>query len=54
MQEPHSNLEEKDNLNILKEYFSSRADPSIFIEMAPALLDHSNNISWVFKELLSF
>ena len=34
MQEPRSNLEEKANLSILKDVFSSRTDPPIFTSIA--------------------
>ena len=36
---------ERVNLNIVKDYFSSRANPSIFTLIAPVLLDQSNKIS---------
>ena len=42
MYEPQSNLEEKVNPSILKDDFSSRADPSIFTSIAPVLLVQSN------------
>ena len=45
MQEPQSNLEEKGNPSILKDYFSSRTDPSIFTSVAPVLLCQSNETS---------
>ena len=35
----------------LKYGFSSRTDPSIFTSMPPALLDWSNETSWVFSTL---
>ena len=38
---------------ILKDDFSSKIDPSIFISIAPALLDWSNATSWVFSALKS-
>ena len=41
MQEPHPNLEEKDNPSILKDGVSSRTDPSIFTSIALVLLDRS-------------
>ena len=41
MQEPQSNLEEKFNPSILKDYISSRTDPSIIKSIAPVLLDWS-------------
>ena len=41
MQEPQSNLEEKFNPSILKDYISSRTDPSIIKSVAPVLLDWS-------------
>ena len=37
----------------LKYYFSSRTDSSIFASIAPALLDWSNETSWVFPALKS-
>ena len=42
MEEPQSNLEEKVNLSILKYYFSSRTDPSIFI--SPILVVATNQM----------
>ena len=45
MQELQSNLEEKVNLNISTDDFSSRRDPSIFTSIAPVLLDQSNKTS---------
>ena len=44
MQELQSNLEKKVNPSILKDYFSSRTDPSIFTFTEPFLLDRSNNL----------
>ena len=41
MQEPQSNLEEKFNPSILKDYISLRTDPSIIKSIAPVLLDWS-------------
>ena len=38
-------LKEKVNPSILKDYFSSRKDPSIFTSIAPMLLDPSNETS---------
>ena len=52
MQEAQSNLEEKVNPSILKD-FSSRTDPSIFTSTAPVLLDRSNETSRVFLALKS-
>ena len=51
MWKPQSNLEEKVNLSILKDDFSSRTDPSIFTSIEPLLLDLSNETSWVFPAL---
>ena len=45
MEEPQSNLEEKVNPRILKDDFSSRADPSMFTSIDPLLLDWSNESS---------
>ena len=45
MQEPQSNLEKKVDSSILKDYFSSRTDPSILRSIAPELLDQSNKTS---------
>ena len=42
MKEPQSNLEEKVIPSILKDYFSSGTDASIFASIAPAFLDQSN------------
>ena len=42
MYEPQSNLQEKVNPSILKDDSSSRADPFIFISIAPVLLVQSN------------
>ena len=50
---PQSNLEEKVNPSILKDNFSSRTDTSIFISIAPVLLDKLNKTSWVFLGLKS-
>ena len=44
-EEPQSNLEEKVNPNLLKDYFFSRTDPSIFTSIVPVLLDRSNETS---------
>ena len=52
MQKPQSNLEEKVNTSILKDYFSSRTDPSIFTSIEPVLLDRSNETSEINKLLL--
>ena len=38
-------LEEKVNLSILKDEFSSRKDPPIFTSIASVLLEWSNKIS---------
>ena len=51
MEELQSSLEKKVNRSILKDDFSSRADWSIFISIAPMLLDWSNETSWVFPTL---
>ena len=40
-----SNLEEKANPSILKDDFASRTESSIFILVAPALLDQSKETS---------
>ena len=53
MWEHQSNLKEKVNPSILKDYFSSRTDPYIFALIAPVLLDQSNKTSWVFSALKS-
>ena len=53
MWEPQSNLEEKVNPSNLKDYFSSRTEPSIFTSIEPVLLDQSNKNSWVFPALKS-
>ena len=53
MKEPQSDLKEKVNPSILKDYFSTRTDPSIFISIAPVLLDQSNETIWVFPALKS-
>ena len=45
IQEPQYNLEEKVNCSILKDDFSSRTDRSIFLSIAPVLLDQSNETS---------
>ena len=45
MQESQFYLEEKGNPSILKDYFSSRTDPSIFTSIAPILLDQSDKTS---------
>ena len=44
-QKPQSNLEEKVNPSILKNYFSSTTDPFIFTSIAPVLLDRSDETS---------
>ena len=46
-----SDLQEKDKFSILKDDFFSRADPSIFISMAPVILDLSNETGWLFLAL---
>ena len=51
--QPQSNLEEKVNPSILKYYFSSRRDLSIFTSIEPVLLDCWNKTSWVFPALKS-
>ena len=48
--EPQSNLEEKVNASILKDYFSSRKDSSIFTSKA-SVLAQSNKTSWVLPTL---
>ena len=48
---PQSNLEKKVNPSILKDDFSSRADPSIFISMTTVIWDQSNETSWIFPAL---
>ena len=48
-----SNLEEKVNPSILKDYFSSKTDPPVFTSIAPVLLDQSNEISYFFPALKS-
>ena len=53
MSEPQSNLEEKVNHSILKYYFFSRTDPSIFKSILPVFLDWSIETSWVFPALES-
>ena len=45
LQEPQSNLEEKDNPSILKDDLFSRINPSIFASIAPVLLDQSKETS---------
>ena len=50
--DPNFNLKEKVNPSILKDYFSSRKDPSIFTSIAPMLLDPSNETSWIFPALI--
>ena len=40
-----SNLEEKNNLNILEDDFLLRTDPFIFTSIAPVLFDRSNKTS---------
>ena len=42
----------KDNPRILKNDFSSKADPSISTSTGPMLLDWSNKTSWVFPTIL--
>ena len=44
-----SNLEEKDNLSILKDDFSSRTNPSIFPSRAPELLHWLNEQAEFFQ-----
>ena len=44
MSELHSNLEQKVNHNILKDFFS-RTEPFIFTSIAPVLLEWSNKMS---------
>ena len=46
-------LEEKVNLSILKDDFSSTTEPSIFTSIEPLLLDRPNETSWVFPALKS-
>ena len=46
------NLEENDP-SILKDDFSSKADPFIFTSIEPLLLDRLNETSWVFPTLKS-
>ena len=46
-------LEEKGKPNILKDEFSSRTDASIFVSVAPVLLDLSHETSWVFPAFKS-
>ena len=53
MSEPQSNLGKKVNPSILKDDFSSKTDPSIFISIAPVLSDHLNETSWAFPTLKS-
>ena len=53
MWESYYNLEENVHSSILKDDFSSRIDPSIFISIAPVLLDQSNETSYVFPALNS-
>ena len=49
MKETQSNLEEKNNLSILKDGFFPKTDPSIFTLTAPVLLDRSNKTSSIFQ-----
>ena len=52
MQETQSSLEANEILSILKDDFSLRTDPSIFISIAPpVLLNQSNERSWTFLAL---
>ena len=51
--EPQSNLGEKVNPSILKDYFSSKTDPSTYTSVAPLLLDWSNK-TVPFSFLFSF
>ena len=53
MEEPQSNLEDKVNPSILKDDFSSRTDPFIFISVAPVLIEWSHETNWVFPALKS-
>ena len=46
-----ANLEEKDNLIILKDDFSLRTDPSIFTPVVPVLLDISNKTGFSCVEI---
>ena len=50
---PQLNLEEKVNLSILKDDFSSRTDTCILKSIEPVLLDWSYETSWVFPALKS-
>ena len=51
MQEPQSNLEEKVNPSILKDDFSTRTDPHIFISIAPVLLTSQTKLAELFQHL---
>ena len=52
MQEPQSNLEEKLNPSILKDDFSSRTDPPIFLSIAPVVkLFKPNQLSFSSNEI---
>ena len=42
IEEHQSNLDEKDHLSILKDDFSATTDPTIFLLIAPVLLDQLN------------
>ena len=53
MQQPQSNLEEKVNPGILKDYFFSRTNTFIFTLIKPELIDRSNKTSWLFPALKS-
>ena len=45
MEEPQSNLEEEDNVKILKDDFSSITDQFVFTSIAAAFLDWQNETS---------
>lgn len=45
------NLKEKANPSILKSFFWSRTDPFFFTSNAPGLVEHWNELSWVFPAL---
>ena len=53
IEEPQSNLEEKIYPSILKDGFSSKADPPIFTSTAPVLLERPNKTSSEFQALKS-
>ena len=53
IEEPQSNLEEKIYPSILKDDFSSKADPPIFTSTAPVLLERPNKTSSEFQALKS-